>query len=476
MHYCQVWEVVFSASRRSGVVNFPSTCLKMAYFVGVLQEEKPVVDHATSVSHTMLDIHYIRANQATVIQRLQKKHVKNAAAAVEKLLAIDQQRRATQLSLDNTAAELNQCTKQIGQLQQQGPKEEATTAKPQTAVLKASVKTLTQQLQVHEAALHNALYELPNLPHPEVPEGTQAADNVLVYQSSEVPGNDAGVLPHWELAQKYALVDFALGNKITGAGFPIYKGQGAQLQRALINFFLDEALQAGYEEIQPPLVVNEASAYGTGQLPDKEGQMYQLKDEAFYLIPTAEVPLTNLYRDELLLKDALPIKHVAYTPCFRREAGSWGRHVRGLNRLHQFDKVELVQVRLPEESYEALQAMCAYVQRLLEKLELPYRVVKLCGGDLGFAAAFTYDLEVWAAGQQRWLEVSSVSNFETYQAQRMQLRYRDEYNKIRLLHTLNGSALALPRIVAALLENNQTAGSIRVPAILQPYTGFKTIE
>ena len=424
----------------------------------------------------MLDIHYIRENREAVIQGLQKKHFKNAAAAVEALLTIDRQRRATQLALDNTAAELNQCTQQIGQLMQQGKKEAAMVASTSTTALKASLKSLAQQLQGHEVALKNALYELPNLPHPEVPQGTDATDNILVYQSTEVEGNDKGLLPHWELVQNYALVDFTQGNKITGAGFPIFKGQGAKLQRALINFFLDEAHQAGYEEIQPPIVVNEASAYGTGQLPDKEGQMYQLKNEAFYLIPTAEVPLTNLYRGEILPKAALPIKQVAYTPCFRREAGSWGSHVRGLNRLHQFDKVELVEISVPEKSYEALEVMRAYVQCLLDKLALPYRVVRLCGGDLGFAAAFTYDLEVWAAGQQRWLEVSSISNFEAYQSQRMQLRYRDEHNKIRLLHTLNGSAIALPRIVAALLENNQTAGGIRVPPILQPYTGFKTIE
>jgi seryl-tRNA synthetase len=424
----------------------------------------------------MLDIHYIRANKELVIQGLQKKHFNNATEEVEKLLIIDQQRRTTQLSVDDATAQLNQCTKQIGQLVQQGKKEEATVARAQATTLKLTIKTLVQQLRIHEETLQHALYELPNLPNTEVPEGESSTDNTLVYQSSEVLVNDAAQLPHWELAQKYALIDFELGNKIVGAGFPVYKGQGARLQRALINFFLDEALHAGYEEIQPPILVNEVSAYGTGQLPDKEGQMYQLKDTKYYLIPTAEVPLTNLYRDEILSQDALPIKNVAYTPCFRREAGSWGRHVRGLNRLHQFDKVELMQIRLPEESYEALQEMCAYVQRLLEKLELPYRVVKLCGGDLGFAAALTYDLEVWAAGQQCWLEVSSVSNFETYQSRRMRLRYREKNHTTRLLHTLNGSAIALPRIVAALLENNQTASGISIPPILQPYTGFKAIE
>jgi seryl-tRNA synthetase len=423
----------------------------------------------------MLDINDIRANKALVIQRLQKRHFNNAAEAVESLLVLDQQRKASQLSVDNTAAQLNLLTKQIGKLLQQRKKEEAALVREQTTALKLAIKTLVPQLQVHKKALLHALYELPNLPSAEVPEGKSLAENEIVYQSSSISVNDAAQLPHWELAQKYDLVDFELGNKITGAGFPVYKGQGARLQRALVNFFLDEARHAGYEEIQPPIVVNEASAYGTGQLPDKEGQMYQLKDTTFYLIPTAEVPLTNLYRGEVFPQAALPIKNVAYTPCFRREAGSWGTHVRGLNRLHQFDKVELVQIILPEASYGALQEMCTYVQHLLEKLKLPYRVLKLCGGDLGFTAAFTYDLEVWAVGQQRWLEVSSISNFETYQTHRMQLRYRDEHHKIRLLHTLNGSALALPRIVAALLENNQTASGISIPPILHSYTGFKTI-
>lgn len=423
----------------------------------------------------MLDIRYISANKALVIRGLQKRQFNNANEIVEKILLIDQRRKATQSSLDQSAGQLNQYAKKIGQLIQQGKKEEAATVKAQTAILKLSVKTLTRQLQVHEGALQDALYELPNLPHIQVPAGKGAADNIIVHQSGEAIAQDTALLPHWELAQRYNLVDFALGNKVVGAGFPVYRGQGARLQRALINFFLDEALQAGYEEIQPPVVVNEASAYGTGQLPDKEGQMYQLQDTKYYLIPTAEVPLTNLYRDEILSRDTLPIKNVAYTPCFRREAGSWGRHVRGLNRLHQFDKVELVQLRRPEASYEALEEMCMYVRQLIEKLELPYRVVQLCGGDLGFAAAFTYDLEVWAAGQQRWLEVSSVSNFEDYQARRMRLRYRDKDHAIHLLHTLNGSAIALPRVVAALLENNQTASGISIPPVLRPYTGFHTI-
>ena len=423
----------------------------------------------------MLDIQHIRRYTERVITGLQKKHFDNAAAFINELLITDQQRRDAQLALDNTANQLNQRTQQIGALMKLGKHAEATAAKAQAAALKLAIKAHTKELNAQEDALQHALHQLPNLPHPEVPEGKDAADNTLVYQSHEVPSRDSTLLPHWELVQKYALIDFALGNKVTGAGFPVYRNQGARLQRALINFLLDEAIQAGYEEIQPPVLVNEASAHGTGQLPDKEGQMYQLKDAPYYLIPTAEVPLTNLYRNAILPQSALPIKHVAYTPCFRREAGSWGKDVRGLNRLHQFDKVELVEVRRPEEAYQALQAMLSYIQRLLEKLNLPYRVVKLCGGDLGFTAALTYDLEVWAAGQQRWLEVSSVSSFETYQARRIRIRYRDQGNKIQLLHTLNGSALALPRIVAALLENNQTDRGIHIPPILQPYTGFATI-
>ncbi|MHA7877999.1 MAG: serine--tRNA ligase [Bacteroidota bacterium] len=423
----------------------------------------------------MLDIRYIIAHKELVIRGLQKKQFSNAPEAIAQLLLIDQQRRATQLSLDQSAGQLNQRTKEISQLLQRGKHAEAAIAKEQTATLKLSVKKLAKALQIHEEALQQALYELPNLPHMDVPEGKSAADNIIVAQSDATIIHNVALLPHWELAKQYHLIDFVLGSKVAGAGFPVYQGQGARLQRALINFFLDEALRAGYEEIQPPIVVNEASAYGTGQLPDKEGQMYQLQDTKFYLIPTSEVPLTNLYRDSILPQDALPIKNVAYTPCFRREAGSWGSHVRGLNRLHQFDKVELVQLRPPEDAHEALQEMCMHVRRLIEQLGLSYRVVKLCGGDLGFAAALTYDLEVWAPGQQRWLEVSSISNFETYQARRMRLRYKDKDHAVHLLHTLNGSALALPRIMAALLENNQTANGITIPPVLQPYTGFDAI-
>lgn len=423
----------------------------------------------------MLDIHYIRDNKTLVVQALQKRQLAQAPEVVDELLAIDQQRRATQLQLDNTAAMLKQQAQLIGQLIQQGKKEEAEAAKAQTASLKTTVKALIKTLHTQERSLQQGLYSLPNLPTPAVPQGSNADDNVVVHQHGQVSTGSNDLLPHWELAQKYRLIDFALGNKVTGAGFPVYRGLGARLQRALINFFLDEAQQAGYEEVQPPILVNEDSAYGTGQLPDKEGQMYQLKDSALYLIPTAEVSLTNLHRDTMYSEGDFPIKHVAYTPCFRREAGSWGSHVRGLNRLHQFDKVEVVQVQLPTEADRALEDMCMYVRRLLEKLALPYRVVQLCGGDLGFTAAMTYDMEVWSAGQQRWLEVSSVSTFGTYQSRRMQLRYKDAQGKRHFPHTLNGSAIALPRIVAALLENHQTAQGIQVPTALQPYTGFERI-
>lgn len=424
----------------------------------------------------VLDIHHIRTNKALVVQGLQKRLFPNAATTVDELLVIDQQRRSTQLALDRALATLKQHTAEIGKLLQQGKSAAATAAKAQAIEQKSSIKHLTQQSHYYTRSLRSALYELPNLPGMEVPEGQSTADNQLVYQHGTLPVHDEPRLPHWEIVKKYALVDFERGHKVMGAGFPVYRDRGARLQRALINFFLDEARHAGYEETQPPIVVNEASAYGTGQLPDKSGQMYQLKDTAHYLIPTAEVPLTNLYRNEILSQHELPIKHVAYTPCFRREAGSWGSHVRGLNRLHQFDKVELVQLTLPESSYNALQIMRSYVQRLLEKLALPYRVLALCAGDLGFTAAFTYDLEVWAAGQQCWLEVSSVSNFEAYQARRMQLRYRDLHRNIHLIHTLNGSALALPRIMVALLENNQVSNGIRIPAVLHEYTGFDHIS
>jgi seryl-tRNA synthetase len=357
-----------------------------------------------------------------------------------------------------------------------GKKEEAEERKMWTGQLKEKAKELTQQLADAEHELQELLYTIPNVPHTTVPAGKNAEDNEVVLEHGTKPELHPGAKPHWDLIKDWDIIDFDLGVKITGAGFPVYKGAGARLQRALINFFLDEAAAAGYIEVIPPHVVNEASGYGTGQLPDKEGQMYHIGEYGLYLIPTAEVPVTNLYRDVILKPEELPVKNVAYTPCFRREAGSWGAHVRGLNRLHQFDKVEIVQIRKEEESYEALEEMSAYVQSLLQKLGLPYRVLRLCGGDMGFTSALTYDMEVWSAAQERWLEVSSVSNFETYQANRLKLRYKGEDKKTHLLHTLNGSALALPRILAAVMENNQSPEGMHIPKVLQPYCGFELIK
>ena len=423
----------------------------------------------------MLQTSFIIEHQDAVVQGLARRGLAQAASLIEAIVATDQQRRSTQGELDTLLATSNTLSKQIGQLMKAGQREDAELVKQQTTELKDRTKSLTEQLRQYEENLAKQLYNIPNLPHESVPDGRSAADNQIVYEHGELPQLPDDALPHWELIEKYDIIDFALGNKITGAGFPVYKGQGAQLQRALINFFLDEARAAGYVEIQPPIVVNEASGYGTGSLPDKEGQMYELTEGKLYLIPTAEVPITNLYRDVILSEEDLPIKHAGYTPCFRREAGSWGADVRGLNRLHQFDKVELVQIQPPAHSYQALEEMTQYTKQLLEKLALPYRVLKLCAGDLGFTSAFTYDLEVYSAAQKRWLEVSSVSNFETYQANRLKLRYKDEQKKTQLLHTLNGSALALPRIVAALLENNQTPDGVMIPEVLVPYTGFNTI-
>jgi seryl-tRNA synthetase len=357
-----------------------------------------------------------------------------------------------------------------------GKKQEADEMIAKMATSKKSAAEIGQEMAAAEEELQRILYLIPNVPSKDVPAGKGAEDNITVHTHGHIPALPADALPHWDLIKKYDIIDFDLGNKISGAGFPVYKGKGAKLQRALINFFLDEAAQQGYREVQPPIVVNKASGYGTGQLPDKEGQMYYITEDELYLIPTAEVPITNLYRDVILTEQDLPVRNVGYTPCFRREAGSWGAHVRGLNRLHQFDKVEIVEIRKPEESYATLDAMCAYVQSLLEKLELPYRKLLLCGGDMGFNSAQTFDMEVFAAAQQRWLEVSSVSNFETYQANRMKLRLKNKEGKTQPLHTLNGSALALPRIVAALLENNQTPDGIRVPKALVPYTRFEMID
>jgi seryl-tRNA synthetase len=423
----------------------------------------------------MLQIAYLRENRDQVIERLQVRNF-GPIALVDEIIAIDENRRKVQSQSDALLAESNQLAKQIGECMRHGKKEEAEELKTRTAGMKESIKQFTTELGQLEDELFKKLVLLPNLPHASVPKGVSADDNEVVLTHGEIPSMSAEALPHWELTARYDIIDFELGTKITGAGFPVYKGKGARLQRALINFFLDQADQAGYQEVQPPILINEASGFGTGQLPDKEGQMYQIGADELYLIPTAEVPVTNLYRDVILKDQDFPVKHTAYTPCFRREAGSYGAHVRGLNRLHQFDKVELVQIVKPETSYQVLEEMSAYVQSLLQKLELPYRVLRLCGGDMGFTSALTYDMEVWSAAQQRWLEVSSVSNFETYQSNRLKVRYKGADGKMQLAHTLNGSALALPRIVAALLENNQTPQGIRIPDALVPYTGFSYID
>jgi seryl-tRNA synthetase len=423
----------------------------------------------------MLQVPFIRDNKETTLAGLRKKHFANAEAAVEQVLTLDQQRRDTQKELDEVLAQSNTKAKEIGALMKSGQKEAAEAAKAETATLKNRSKELDEALTQAEQQLQAILVTIPNLPHSSVPEGRSADDNEVVLEHGDKPTLHADAQPHWDLIKKYDIIDFELGVKITGAGFPVYKGKGARIQRALINFFLDEALNAGYFEIQPPIVVNEESGFATGQLPDKEGQMYFINEEKFYLIPTAEVPITNIYRDTIVPENQLPIKNTGYTPCFRREAGSWGAHVRGLNRLHQFDKVELVRIEKPENSYAALEEMSRHVQLLLQKLELPYRVLRLCGGDMGFTSALTYDMEVWSAAQQRWLEVSSVSNFETYQANRLKLRSKLD-GKTQLLHTLNGSALALPRILASILENNQAPEGVRVPSALVPYCGFDLLN
>lgn len=424
----------------------------------------------------MLQVSAIRDEKERIIKGLKKRRFKNVEESLEAILSLDQTRRQTQQRQDTLLSESNSLAKEIGNLMKSGKKEEAEKLKTRTAEIKKAVADLGPELTKTEEQLQKILYTLPNVPHDLVPEGGGPDDNLNVYEWGAIPELHPGAVPHWDLIKKYDIIDFDLGNKISGAGFPVYKGKGARLQRSLINFFLDEAEKQGYKEIQPPIVVNEASGYGTGQLPDKEGQMYHIGLDNLYLIPTAEVPITNLYRDVMLTEDQLPIKNAGYTPCFRREAGSWGAHVRGLNRLHQFDKVEVVQIRKAEESYQTLDEMCSYVQSLLEKLELPYRKLLLCAGDMGVNSAMTYDLEVFAAAQQRWLEVSSVSNFETFQANRLKLRYKNKDGKTQLLHTLNGSALALPRIVASILENNQTAEGIKLPKVLVPYTGFEMIS
>ena len=423
----------------------------------------------------MLTLQLINQDPEDVIRRLAVKQF-DAREPIMRIVELDKQRRALQKQRDDNAAVLNKMAAQIGALMKQGNRDEAENVKAQVADLKNANKEIDDNLSAAQDEITQILLSVPNVPYSGVPEGRTAEDNVVEKTGGKFPELGEDALPHWDLAKKYNLIDFDLGVKITGAGFPVYVGKGARLQRALIQFFLDEAGKAGYLEIEPPLVVNEASGLGTGQLPDKEGQMYHCQVDNFYLIPTAEVPVTNMYRDVILSQDELPKKNCAYSACFRREAGSYGKDVRGLNRLHQFDKVEIVRIERPEDSYAALEEMKDHVQGLLEKLELPWHILRLCGGDMSFTSAITFDFEVWSGAQQRWLEVSSVSNFETYQANRLKCRYRGDDKKTHLCHTLNGSALALPRIVAALLENNQTPEGIRIPAALQRYTGFDIID
>ena len=423
----------------------------------------------------MLQIQFLRNNKDEVIKRLAKKHF-DATAIVNTVISIDEQRRQTQLQLDNMQSQANAASKEIGMLMGKGLKDEAEKKKAESVLLRNQSKELNDKLAELEKQQHDALVLLPNLPNEIVPEGKHAEHNVVVRSGGTIPKLYDGAKPHWELTTQYDLIDFELGNKITGAGFPVYKGKGAKLQRALISFFLSNAIDAGYLEIQPPLLVNADTGYGTGQLPDKDGQMYFVNEDGYYLIPTAEVPVTNIFRDVVLQHNEFPKKLTAYSQCFRREAGSYGKDVRGLNRLHQFDKVEIVRIEKPENSYAVLDEMVKYVEGLLKELNLPYRILRLCGGDMSFASALTYDFEVFSTAQNRWLEVSSVSNFETFQSNRMKLRYKDEQGKTQLAHTLNGSALALPRIVASLLENNQTAEGINIPEALQPYTGFAMIS
>jgi seryl-tRNA synthetase len=423
----------------------------------------------------MLSLHEIRQHKEDYIQLLAIKNFE-AEDILNEVIALDDTRKQTQKESDEVLAESNKLSKEIGKLFREGKREEAEEAKAKTSELKEKSKELSELLSSTMQQLDQLLISIPNVPHPSVPAGKSEEDNEIVKTWGDAHDMEKEALPHWELASKYDIIDFDLGNKITGAGFPVYKGKGARLQRALISFFLDRASEAGYREVQPPLMVNEASGYGTGQLPDKDGQMYFVGEDKLYLIPTAEVPITNIYRNSIVKEEDFPIKNTAYSACFRREAGSYGKDVRGLNRLHQFDKVEIVVIEHPERSYERLDEMSNYVQSLLQDLNLPYRVLKLCGGDTSFTAALTFDMEVYSAAQKRWLEVSSVSNFEAYQANRMKLRFKNKEGKMQMAHTLNGSALALPRIVAALLENNQEGDKIRIPEVLVPYTGFEFID
>jgi seryl-tRNA synthetase len=423
----------------------------------------------------MLTINLIREKKEFIIERLKIKNFE-AEDILDKIISLDSSRREIQLKSDMMQSEMNRISKEIGAMMKEGRKPEADAAREKTYSFKEEIKVLTDKLLLLESELRNEIIRLPNLPHESVAKGFGADNNDKVKDGGSIPLLSDSALPHWELIKKYDIIDFDLGIKLTGAGFPVYKGKGAKLERALISFFLDEGVKAGYTEIMPPIMVNEDSGFGTCNLPDKEGQMYNVGLDSFYLIPTAEVPVTNIYRDVILNADQLPVKNVAYTPCFRREAGSWGAHVRGLNRLHQFDKVEIVQIAHPDRSYESLNEMVNHVEGLVSRLDLPYRIMRLCGGDMSFTSALTYDFEVWSAAQKRWLEVSSVSNFESFQANRLKCRFKEKGDKqTRLAHTLNGSALALPRIVAAILENNQTETGILVPEVLHPYTGFDKI-
>lgn len=423
----------------------------------------------------MLQLQTIRENKESIITALKKRNI-DAEPILSAILDLDEKRRSIQTELDGTLAESNKLSKEIGMLFKSGKAQEANQLKEQTAGLKEASKQLGEDLNATSAALQEQLYQLPNIPHASVPAGNSDADNEEIFSEGDIPTLIEGALPHWELAKKYDIIDFELGVKVTGAGFPIYKGKGARLQRALVSYFLDKNTDAGYTEVQPPHLVNEASGYGTGQLPDKEGQMYHVQTDDLYLIPTAEVPITNLHRGDIVPQENFPIKYTGYTPCFRREAGSYGAHVRGLNRLHQFDKVELVRIEQPSTSYQALDEMVEHVKDILRELKLPYRVLRLCGGDLGFTSALTFDFEVFSTAQDRWLEISSVSNFETFQANRLKLRFKDENGKSQLAHTLNGSSLALPRVLAGILENYQTETGIKIPEVLVPYCGFDMID
>lgn len=424
----------------------------------------------------MLQVQFIRENKQTVLDGLAKRNFADAEAIIEEVLTTDETRRATQVSLDNILAESNKISKEIGGLFKSGKVEEANQLKAKTGELKEESKQLTEELNAAADKLNELLYQIPNIPHASVKAGKNEEDNEEIFKEGIIPDLGENALPHWELAKKYDIIDFELGVKITGAGFPVYKGKGARLQRALINYFLDKNTAAGYNEVQVPHLVNEASGFGTGQLPDKEGQMYHVTGDNLYLIPTAEVPVTNMFRDEIVQENDLPITVTGYTPCFRREAGSYGAHVRGLNRLHQFDKVEIVRVEHPDNSYNALNGMVEHIKEILRELKLPYRILRLCGGDTGFTSALTFDFELYSTAQERWLEISSASNFETFQANRLKLRFKNKEGKSQLVHTLNGSSLALPRVLAGILENYQTENGIKIPEVLVPYCGFDMID